>query len=99
MAYRSQLCQTCKHKGSRCYAAPNSCCTAYEKEENITVGNYLANLLTDGKYKEVAEFLHKEVDSLCVFSEKGEEYPCQYGTNCSICWERFFNSEYKGELC
>ena len=98
MAYRSQLCQTCKHKGSRCYAAPNSCCTAYEKEENITAGNYLANLLTDGKYKEVAKILYSVDADLCMFSEAGYN-TCNNDSKCFECWERFFNSEYKGELC
>lgn len=98
MAYRSQLCQTCKHKGSRCYAAPNSCCTAYEKEENITVGNYLANLLTDGKYKETAEFLDKETKNLCSFHSKniGKHWICLEDV-CEGCWNNFLNSEYKGE--
>ena len=97
MAYRSQLCETCKCKGSRCYAAPNSCCTAYEQEENITVGNYLAILLTDGKYKKVAEFLDKETENLCNFHPKNiEKYWICFEDTCEDCWERFLNSEYKG---
>lgn len=27
----AQICETCKHKGKRCYCAPNSTCGAYEK--------------------------------------------------------------------
>jgi len=100
MAYRSQLCGTCIHKNERCYAAPNSICSAYEEEEikKVTVGNYLARLLTDSKYKEAAEFLHCEANHLCNFSENGEEFTCQYEANCSICWERFLNAAIKGEL-
>ena len=27
----AQICETCKHKGKRCYCAPNSTCKGYEK--------------------------------------------------------------------
>ena len=53
MAYRSQLCQTCKHKGSRCYAAPNSCYTAYEKEEDKLKGD----IMLIGKFMEYKGFV------------------------------------------
>lgn len=29
----AQICEYCKHKGSRCYCAPNSTCSKYESNE------------------------------------------------------------------
>lgn len=96
MVYRSQLCNTCIHVNENCFTVEGRTCSNYKPAP--TVGNHLAKLLMNGKYKEAAEFLSKETEDLCRFSEKGEEHPCQYGTNCSICWERFLNAKIRGEL-
>lgn len=127
MAYRSQLCETCKHKNDSCYAAPNSTCSSYEDampyradicntcihmNENCftvkgktcsnykpatTVGNHLAMLLTNGKYKEAAKFLNEKEDiNLCDYFNNEEDI-CTY-SDCSVCWENLLKSEYKGEV-
>lgn len=95
MPYRADICNTCIHMNENCFTVEGKTCSNYKPA--LTVGNHLAKLLSFGKYKEAAEFLYKEADPLCVFSEKGEEFPCQYETNCSICWERFLNAKVKGE--
>lgn len=92
MAYSSQLCETCKNKGNRCYNAPNSTCSAYEPEEkqNKTVGSYLVNLLSSGKFTEAAEFLNSETMNLCRFDH--DEY-C-FNQSCVTCWENFLKATF-----
>ena len=43
----AQICETCRHKGKRCYCAPNSTCSGYELEFGETKKDKIAQLIYD----------------------------------------------------
>lgn len=90
----AQICETCKHKGDRCYCAPNSTCSAYEKR---TIAQFDAFKLMN--IEELADWIckHNSFEN-SPWSAWWDENYCQKCESV-IAFVPYLNGEYECAWC